>query len=95
MEKVRDIRKSFRIFAIVVTVLLVAFLALRKDNIFRWIEAKVTISNQNRQIRSLENDIRELDEQTRMLTSDKDSLEKFARENFRFSEPEEDVYIVE
>ena len=30
-----------------------------------------------------------------MLRSDRDTLEKFARERFHFAEPGEDVYIVD
>ena len=30
-----------------------------------------------------------------MLRSDRDTLEKFARENFHFSEPGDDVYILD
>lgn len=95
MDKEKDIRKSFRIFAIVVLILAVAFLMLRKDNVFRWIEAETTISAQKKQIRELEMQIQDLEKQKQLLVSDRDSLEKFAREHFQFSAKDEDVYIVE
>jgi cell division protein FtsB len=41
------------------------------------------------------NEIEEMKRKVQMLESDKDSLEKFAREQFYFSVPGEDVYIVE
>lgn len=95
MEKEKDLRKSFRTFALVVLVLAAAFFILRKDNVFRWIEAEKTIKAQKKQIRELEMQIDKLENQKEQLMTNKDSLEKFARENFLFSEKDEDVYIVE
>ena len=40
-------------------------------------------------------EILEMDSQIHGLTSDKDSLERYARENFGFAEPGDDVYVVE
>ncbi len=36
-----------------------------------------------------------MDRQIHGLTHSKDSLERFARENFGFAEPGDDVYIIE
>lgn len=65
------------------------------NNVIRWIGAKIEIARQERQIRDYRHKIREMNGRIRMLTSDKDTLEKFAREQFNFAEPGDDVYIVE
>lgn len=88
--------RSFLRFAIVVTAFFaVFFCAIKRDNLFRWIEAGLTIRSQEKQIESYEADIQRLQEEVKTLTTDKDSLEKFAREKFLFAEPGEDVYVVE
>lgn len=38
--------------------------------------------------------LKQLDMKIEKLSEDKDSLEQFARENFYFSAPDEDVYVV-
>ena len=47
-----------------------------------------------RQIRDYEQRSAEMDSRINKLRSDRDSLEKFAREKFYFSAPGEDIYIV-
>ena len=37
----------------------------------------------------------QMENRLRLLKNDKDTLEKFAREQFHFAAPGEDVYIVE
>ena len=39
-------------------------------------------------------EIEEMDRQIQMLTHEKDSLETFAREQFHFAEPGDDVYLI-
>ena len=36
-----------------------------------------------------------MDKQIRMLSTDRDTLEEFARERFRFAAPDDDVYILD
>ena len=43
----------------------------------------------------LQKEIEEMDSQIKGLSTNKDSLERYARENFGFAEPGDDVYIVE
>lgn len=88
-------QRSFFRFAIVVTALTVLFLFLRTDNVVRWIQAGFTLRRQERQIEALETDNARLDKEIRMLSSDRDTLETFAREHFYFAAPGDDVYIVE
>ena len=41
----------------------------------------------------LKEDNERLDDEIRMLSTSRDSLEKFAREEFGFAEPGDDVYM--
>ena len=43
---------------------------------------------------ALKADIARMDEQIRKLSDDRDSLERFARENYGFAAPDEDVYVL-
>ena len=88
-------QRSFLRFAIVVTALTILFLCLRTDNVLRWIQAGFTLRRQERQIEALKADNDRLDKEIQMLSSDRDTLETFARENFFFAAPGDDVYIVE
>lgn len=75
-------------------VFLVIICFLKRDNVIRWIGAGFTINSQKRQIEHYQEKIKTLDERIEALSTDKDSLETFARENFHFAEPGDDVYIV-
>ena len=88
-------QRSFLRFAIVITALFVLFLFIKKDNVVRWIQAGFTLGQQERRIEQLKDDNERLDGQIRMLSTSRDSLEKFAREEFGFAEPGDDVYMEE
>ena len=75
-------RRSFVRYAICVTAIFLVMVGfVRQNNIVRWIRAGLEIHNQEKLIHG--------------LTHSKDSLERFARENFGFAEPGDDVYIIE
>lgn len=95
MEKNKDIRRSFWRYAAVLTALALLFLFLKRDNLVRWIQAGMEIRSQQAQIEALEEGNRLLEDSIRFLTSDKDSLEKFAREKYHFAQNGDDVFIVE
>ena len=65
------------------------------NNLIHWIGARLEIASQRRQIEQYGREIEEMDRRIDMLRSDRDTLEKFARERFHFAEPGEDVYIVD
>ena len=88
-------QRSFLRFAIVATVIFIAFLFLKKDNVIRWIQAGITIDRQEKQIEKMRGDINRLDEQINLMTTNCDTLEKFAREKYNFTAAGEDIYIVE
>ena len=89
-------KRSFIRYAIVATgifILLVGF--VNQNNIVRWVRAGAEIKRQDKLIMKYNKEISDMDTQIRGLTSDKDSLERYARENFGFAEPGDDVYVVE
>ena len=88
--------RSFVRYAIISTAIFLLFICvIKRDNLFRWIEAGVTIKRQEKQMEFYESDIGRLKKEVNSLTTDKDTLEKFAREKFLFAEPGEDVYVQE
>lgn len=89
----REPRSFFR-FSIILTALFVVFLFVKKDNIVRWIQAGFTLRSQRRQIEAIEAENERLDRRIEMLSTNRDSLESFARERFYFSKEGEDVYII-
>ena len=90
----RKEQRSFARYAIVVTALMVLFLFVKKDNVFRWIDAGIAIRKQENKIEQLKADIDRLDNKTRLLTNDRDTLERYARENLGFAEPGDDVFLI-
>ena len=65
------------------------------NTIFHWIRAKQEIRRQEAQIEEYQRQIKEMDGSIDQRVTDLDTLEKFAREQYRFSEKDEDVYIIE
>lgn len=88
-------QRSFMRYAIVVTSLFALFLFLKKDNLLRWIQAGYTLSRQQKQIELYRQQNGELDHKIQMMSSNRDTLETFAREEFFFCAPGEDIYITE
>ena len=82
-------------YFLVTLVFVVLILFVDRNNIIRWAGDCVEVIRQERIIRQYDRDIQALDEKLNELTSDKDSLEKFAREQYYFHEKDEDVFIVD
>ena len=82
-----------------VTVVLVVFVFSwmfgSGNTVFHWIRAKQEIKRQEAQIQEYQRQIKEMDGSIDQRVTDLDTLEKFAREQYHFSESEEDVYIIE
>ena len=76
----------------------VAFLVIvcffRHDNLIRWIRAGFTIRKQEKQIEWYNKEISELDKQIEAMSTNRDTLEMYAREHFLFTEPGDDVYLI-
>lgn len=88
--------RSFVRYAIVATAFFLIFICfIKRDNLFRWVEAGFTVRSQEKRMEQLRVDNERLREELKTLTTDRDSLEKFAREKFLFAAPGEDVYVEE
>jgi len=64
------------------------------NNIFTWLEARSEIRSQERQKAKYLKEIDAMQRRIENLTSNRDTLEAFARENFHFAKDSEDVYII-
>ena len=79
----------------IVTVFFLAWvLFLDTNNIFVWMRDLGVVSGQQKQKEYYHEAIRQTDEKLKELTSNKDSLEKFAREQYLFHEKDEELFIV-
>lgn len=88
--------KGFYIFLIVaVGIFLLMFLFLPGNNFFNWMRAKAEIRRQERQIELYLDKMKDLDHEMDVLSNDRDSLERFAREQYQYAAPGDDVYIIE
>jgi len=89
--------KGFFIYTAVITVVffVLFFLILPGNNLINWLRAKADIRHQNAQIEYYNQQIEEIDKEINTLTTDRDSLERFAREQFQYAAPGDDVYIIE
>ncbi len=88
-------QRSFLRYAIIATVLFLLFLLLKKDSIVTWVQAGFTLRRQERQIEQLQQENEDMDRRIRMMQDNRDTLERYAREHFYFSQPGDDVYIIE
>ena len=100
MRKIGEIFKgehgSFMRYAVAVTFIFLLFVLFKPgNNIFNWLSARHEIAVQEKQMARYRENLEELDKRINLLMSDKDTLEKFAREQFHLAAPGEDVYIME
>ncbi len=88
-------QRGFLRFAIIATAIFVLILLFQKNSIVRWVQTGFEIRRQKRDIEYYRKEIKRLDTQIEGLSNDRDTLEKYARENYGFAEPGDDVYILE
>lgn len=100
-EKVTTARQNHRWarillnkYAILTFIFLIWILFLDKNNVMVWLRTQHTLSRQKAHIELLEGEIDRTEARIEQLSSQRDSLEQFAREQYLFHEPGEDVYIV-
>ena len=65
------------------------------NNVGQMIRARVTLGRQQRQIEFYKREISNMDRKLQQLRSERDSLEKFAREEYYYHQDGEDVYVIE
>ena len=100
MGKIKEIfngpHKRFARFVVIVTAIFVILWIVGPGNTFiHWIKAGFEISRQETVIQNYRQENAELDRRINMMKTDRDSLEKFAREQYNFAAPGEDVYVIE
>lgn len=83
-----------RYAAVITALALIYALFFSDDNLIRWFRAGIELRQQRRQIERYQKEIKSMDERIKTLSTDRDSLEQYARENFNFAEPGDDVYLV-
>ena len=98
MGKIKDIwngeHRSFVRYAVWSTVVfLVIVTFFGHASLIRWARAGIQLHRQERQVEVYRQDIERMDEQIGRLSNDRDTLEKFAREQFHFAAPGDDVYL--
>jgi len=81
-------------YLVVLLIFIVLTFIVDTNNIMVWWRARMTQREQAIQIENLKKEIESNETRIRRLTSEKDSLEKFAREQYLFHEEGEDVYVV-
>ena len=100
MGKIRDRfhgpRRKFAWFVVITTSVFIFLWIVGPGNTFvHWIKAGMEISRQEKTIRNYQEENAELDRRINMIRTDRDTLEKFAREQYNFAVPGEDVYVIE
>jgi cell division protein FtsB len=100
MGKIRDIftgeHRKFAWFVVISTaVFLGSWLIGPGNTIVHWVKAKREIVRQEKQMEVYRNEIESMGRDIDELQGNRDSLEKFAREQFHFAVPGEDVFVVE
>lgn len=81
-------------YVVVTVFFLVWILFIDTGNLFVWFGDMKTVSVQEQQKEYYRNAIRETEAKLDELEANKDSLEKFAREQYLFHEPDEEVFII-
>lgn len=92
----RGPHRKFAWFVVIVTgVFVFLWIAGPGNTVIHWAKAASEIRRQEQVILDYEEQNAEMDRRINMLKTDKDTLEKFAREQFDFAVPGEDVYVIE
>ena len=65
------------------------------NNVGQMIRSRVTLRRQQRQIEFYKREISKMNRKLEQLQSERDSLEKFAREEYFYHLDGEDVYVIE
>ena len=81
-------------YVLATTFFLVWVLFIDTNNIFVWMNDLKTVAQQEKQKEYYREAIRQTDEKLNQLTSNKDSLEKFAREQYLVHEKDEEVFVI-
>ena len=87
-------RSSAGGFIVISAIFIAILLFYPGSNVFEYLAARREISAQRKKMNSMKREIVAMENAIQDLTSDKDTLEQFAREKFHFCEEGEDVYLL-
>ena len=95
-EAYRGPRRKFFWFATIATGLfLFVWIVGPGNTVIHWAKAGREIRRQEKMMEYYQEQNAQMETRLQLLKNDRDTLEKFAREQFLFAVPGEDVYIVE
>ncbi len=100
MGKFKDIfhgeHRRFAWYVVFSTALFLVFWIVGPGNTFiHWADAAIETLRQEKVISDYRHQIEEMDSRIYRLNNDRDTLEKFAREQYHFAEPGEDVFLLD
>lgn len=84
----------FKFVAFCVAVFLFIWIVGPGNTVIHWARSKSELRQQKKQMEYYNAEIEKMRSKVKVLNNDRDSLEKFAREQFYFSVPGEDVFVV-
>lgn len=83
-------------FIIVVTAAVALWLLFFAHNsVLAWVKTAIEVRGQEKEMVRLQSEIEDMDSRIDNLTSNRDSIETYARETYHFAAPGDDVYIAE
>ena len=95
MKKTLQILRSNFKYLLVIFVFVVAMFTSSEHNLQTRIKNAITIRELKQEIEYYKDKSEKSKQRLQELKSDKEDLEKFARERYRMHAPNEDVYVVE
>jgi cell division protein DivIC len=93
LMKIGFFRVVLNKYFLVGAVFVVWILFFDRNSVVRWVRTVRNVNELQKQKSSYEEGIQSSDEKLKELKSNKDSLEKFAREQYYFHKDGEDVYV--
>ena len=94
LSESRTLKVAGNKYFIVTVFFCVWVLFIDTSNIFVWLRDMRTVASQERQKEYFKDAIKITDEKLKERESNKDSLEKFAREQYLFHEADEEVFVI-
>ena len=83
-------------FIIVVTAAVALWLLFFAHNsVLAWVKTAIEVRGQEKEMARLQSEIEDMDSRIDNLTSNRDSIETYARETYHLAAPGDDVYIAE
>ena len=100
LGKIKDLFRGehgtfFKFVAVWLALFIILWIVGPGNTVIHWARSKSELRHQKKQVELYQKEIDQMRRQVEMLQNNRDSLEKFAREQFMFSAPGEDVFIVE